>query len=1039
MWLILLAGVAIADRTLPPPALDPFVLAGTDSASAQTLLNRAFPGSASEAIPLVVGDDVALGSGAGAGTLEAVAAAVAAVPGVNAVVTPDDRPDLMSDDGRTAILQLTMAERAAGDKGVGNELLAAATAAAAERSPTARVALGGYLGAQISRTDTRRSEGLGLLLAVIVLFATLRRWWPVLVPLTTAVVAVGIGLNIIELLGRLVYIPDEAPTLGTMLGLGVGIDYALFLVMRHRALLRRGFPVHDSVGRTAGTAGAGMVFAGATLLAAVSGLALTGISFLAWLGYTAAIVVALALLAALTLVPAMLGLLGRRVLPSPDQRALAAGATHSEESDEDLDRGRWARIADGVTRRPWLWTSVALTILLVMAAPMLSMKFQQTDATALPAETPAHRAQDMISQAFGPGYGGPLAIVAQLHRAAEIPDDDEPGDQAGDGSTDPDTTNPDTTDPDPDTTDAAPTDPRARDPRLVSVTDELAASEGIVEVTGPVVSTDGGVVVWRLIPTTGPSDKATEALVRSMREQILPAAMAGADMTAYVGGFTAARTDLSLRIADRLLPFILGVALLSFLLLMVAYRSLVIPAKAAAMNLVSIAAAYGVVVAVFQWGWGASLIGLAGPVPIESYVPMMMFAVLFGLSMDYEVFLLTAFREHFQRTGDILMAVRRGLADTGQLITAAALIMVAVFASFVITDNSIVKMFGVGLATAVLVDATIVRCILVPSLMVLAARWTWWLPAWLDRALPELHIEGDPAQLVTVGAHREPRPEDARPTAGPVGVVVGAAVGWVAGAAVAPVASPMVGAAVAVAATGAAVLAYLPRATPGALGPLTVRLIVLVLGALASWAVHSLVGGLTPSTASNQAVQTGAAILIPLAVVVLTPLRRFAIPMGVGVLSTAMALGAVSVQPLRTVLVAVAVAAAVTRLGAALARATDRTRGRWNPGTALASGDPGTGPDARVDPSDDTHPARRRTPTSPPATPPPPPSGQDDHDGRREPQPDRTAADRGRGVPAGGRRDPCPTGAPRLGRRGGRRAARPAREGSRGRRGWGDR
>ena len=232
-----------------------------------------------------------------------------------------------------------------------------------------------------------------------------------------------------------------------------------------------------------------------------------------------------------------------------------------------------------------------------------------------------------------------------------------------------------------------------------------------------------------------------------MRSDVLPAATAGADMTAYVGGVTAARTDLSLRIADRLLPFILGVATLSFLLLMVAYRSLVIPAKAAAMNLLSISAAYGVVVAVFQWGWGAQLIGLDGPVPIESYVPMMMFAVLFGLSMDYEVFLLTAFNEHYQRTGDIVTAVRRGLADTGQLITAAALIMVAVFTSFVIPDNAVVKMFGVGLATAVLVDATIVRCILVPSLMVLAAKWTWWLPGWLDRALPQLHIEGDPAQL----------------------------------------------------------------------------------------------------------------------------------------------------------------------------------------------------------------------------------------------------------------------------------------------------
>ena len=674
---------------------------------------------------------------------------------MNAVRGPEDNGDLLADDGRAAILQLTLAEQAAGDADVGNEILAAATQAAQEASPTARVALGGYLGAQISRTDTRTSEALGLFLAVIVLLFTLRRGWPVAIPLATAIVAVGMGLAIIGLLGRLVYIPEEAPTLGTMLGLGVGIDYALFLVMRHRNLLRRGFAVPDAVGRTAGTAGAGMVFAGATLLAAVCGLALTGISFLAWLGYSAAIVVALALLAALTLVPALMGLMGLRVLPRSEQRLVADGEVIAEHSDEDLDRGGWARMANVVTGHPWPFAIAATALLLALATPMLSMQFQQVDSSALPDDTTAHQAGDIIRESFGPGYSGPLAIVAQLHRAADDP-------RGGRLRRPPGTRVPGT-------------------PRLVAVTDELAATNGINEVSAPIVSTDGGVVIWRAVPSTGPSDKATEALVTRMRADVLPAATPGADMTAYVGGVTAARTDLSLRIADRLLPFILGVATLSFLLLMVAYRSLVIPAKAAAMNLLSISAAYGVVVAVFQWGWGAQLIGLDGPVPIESYVPMMMFAVLFGLSMDYEVFLLTAFNEHYQRTGDIVTAVRRGLADTGQLITAAALIMVAVFTSFVIPDNAVVKMFGVGLATAVLVDATIVRCILVPSLMVLAAKWTWWLPGWLDRALPQLHIEGDPAQLESVGTVRTPQPSDQRPATGALALIGGVLVAWVLG------------------------------------------------------------------------------------------------------------------------------------------------------------------------------------------------------------------------------------------------------------------
>jgi RND superfamily putative drug exporter len=906
VWLVALVGVRFADRTLPPPALDPFVLSGTDSASAQTLLYRAFPGAATEPIPLVVGSEADLTGGAGGGTLAAIAGAVAAIPGVNEVRGPDDSTDLMAQDGRTAILQLTMAERAAGDRDVGTAVLDAASEVAASAEVPTTVALGGYLGQQISRTDTRTSEAIGLALAVLVLLYTLRRGWPVAIPLATAIVAVGIGLAVIGLLGRLVYIPEEAPTLGTMLGLGVGIDYALFLVTRHRTLLRRGFDVTDSVGRTAGTAGAGMVFAGATLLAAVSGLALTGISFLAWLGYSAAIVVALALLAALTLVPALMGLMGTRVLRRADERALRAGElAEAERPDDELDTGAWARIADTVTGRPWPWAIGATLLLLVLALPMLGMRFQQVDATALPDETSAHRAQDLITEGFGPGYTSPIAVVAQLHRAATIPEDTT--DDAADGEA------------------AAggdgPGDPRARDPRLVQVTDALTGTSGIDEVGSPIVSPDGGVVLWRTFPSTGASDKATEELVNRLRTEVLPAATQGASMTAYVGGVTAARTDLSLRIADRLVPFILGVATFSFLLLMLAYRSLVIPLKAAAMNLLSISAAYGVVVAVFQWGWGASLIGLAGPVPIESYVPMMMFAVLFGLSMDYEVFLLTAFTEHYQRTGDIPVAVRRGLADTGQLITAAALIMVAVFASFILPDNAVVKMFGVGLATAVLVDATVVRCILVPSLMVLAARWTWWLPRWLDRTLPQLHVEGDPAALQTVGTRRPELAADRVPAAGPLGLIAGALLGWIAGAAAAGSQSPGIGAAIALAAAGGAGLAQLPRATRGMVGGLGVRLLAMLAGGFVSLAVFLLVGGLTPATNPSPVLQTGAAILATLALSALTPLRRIGIPLALGGLVSTSALAAGGGDALVVVTATVVVAALVTRLAGALGRA----------------------------------------------------------------------------------------------------------------------
>ncbi len=937
LWLALLGGVRLADHVLPPPALDPFVLAGTDSASAQTLLNRAFPGAATEPVPLVLADDTDLSSGSGADTVAAVRAAVAEVPGVNGVRDARDNPDLLADDGRATILQLIMAEQSAGDIATGNELLAAATSAAERASPTARVAMGGYLGSQISRTDTRTSEALGLMLAVVVLLLTLRRGWPVAIPLATALMAVGIGLAIIGLLGRLVYIPEEAPTLGTMLGLGVGIDYALFLVTRHRTLLRRGFAVPDAVGRTAGTAGAGMVFAGATLLAAVTGLALTGISFLAWLGYSAAVVVTLALLAALTLVPALLSLMGPRVLPRGVQAEVSAGHFAHEDSDEHLDRGMWARIADTVTNHPWRWAIAASALLLTMAAPMLSMQFQQVDASALPDETTAHQANAMINESFGPGWSGPLAVVAQMHRAAVSTQADEPG------------------------------DPRTRDPRLVSITEDLRGTEGLDEVTDPVVSPDGGVVIWRAVPSTGPSDKATEALVTRMRTDVLPGATAGADLTAYVGGVTAARTDLSLRIADRLLPFILGVATLSFVLLMIAYRSLVIPAKAAAVNLLSISAAYGVVVAVFQWGWGARLIGLDGPVPIEAYVPMMMFAILFGLSMDYEVFLLTAFNEHYQRSGSIVTAVRRGLADTGQLITAAALIMVVVFASFILPDNSVVKMFGVGLATAVAVDATVVRCVLVPSLMVLAAKWTWWLPGWLDRAMPQLHVEGDPAALASVGVARTPTPADERPATGPLALLVGILVAWVLGTAMLTQPSGAAGAAIALSAVGGAALAHLPRATRGGGGPLGVRLVLLVVGALISAASFTLVGGLTPATTSNTAFQAGLAICVPALLVALTPLRGGGLPLLLGSVVAVAALTADAGATMTDAILTALLAALLTRVAGRLGRTPagegdDPAAAGSSPRTAHAKPADGPAPDGRagLDPADST--SGQRTP-----------------------------------------------------------------------------
>jgi RND superfamily putative drug exporter len=864
LWLVFLGGVNVLDRQLPPPAQEAFVLEGTDSAQSQTLLNRAFPGSAAQPAPLVVHRPDGLTDPSSQALLTEIADAVADVPDVNDVRTPSDDAELLSPDGTTALLMVTVDERLGGAVATAEGIQQAAEQVAATARPAdVEVALGGYLGNIISQTDTRRSEAIGLAIAAVVLFVTLRRGWPVLIPFVTAIAAVGAGLALVGLLERITFIPDEATILGTMLGLGVGIDYALFLVTKHRVLMQRGFDVTDSASRTAGTAGAGMVFAGGTLIAAVSGLVLTGISFLAWLGFAAAVIVAIAVAAALTLVPALFGLMGERVLP---RRRVPHRFT-----DADLDRGTWARIANAVTRRPWTSSVLATVVLLALAAPMLSMQFGQTDGRSFPAQSPAYRSTVLLEDAFGAGRNGALVIAAQLYTPATLPDDPDQ----------------------PDTSEPA-RDPRADDPRLVAVTAAVAATPGVTEVSPPVVSTDGGVAVWQVVPSTGPADPATEQLVDRLRTQVLPEVTAGRAMDASVGGLTAARSDLSERVAERLVPFIVGVVTLSFLLIMVAYRSLVIPLKAAAMNLLSIAAAYGVVVMVFQYGWGAGLIGLDGPVPIESFVPMMMFAVLFGLSMDYEVFLLTSFREHWERTGDVAVAVRRALADTGQVITSAALIMVGVFASFILADQTIAKMFGVGLATAVAIDASLVRCVLVPSIMVLAAKRTFWLPRWLDRLMPQLNVEGDPSALESI--HRppaEPRTDPMKASVAVAAVLVGVGVGWFVGTRTLAVddSAPFLDISVAVAAVAGGVTAWLPRGLPGAGRGVTARLLALLAGVVLTALVYSIGQSLVPPADAPVGQLAGLALLACVVVAVLPGVRRYSAPLVLGGIAMAVAVG----------------------------------------------------------------------------------------------------------------------------------------------------
>lgn len=851
-WIFVLIALNVANKAVPPAGEQEFSLQGTDSATALTLMSRAFPGVAADSSPLPVSADTDLDKGSGKQMLGDIYSAVSKITGVVSIAGPVQNAKLLSADKETAVLNITVDDRWIGEPEKAQEILDTAHRAA----PQAKIALGGLLGQSISSTDTKSSEALGLLAAIVVLLFTLRRVAAAFIPLVNAIFAVGCGLAIVELVGRVVLIPSVAPTLGTMLGLGVGIDYALFLVTRHRIMLRKGFAVPDSAGRTAGTAGAGMVFAGSTLILAVCGLSLTGISFLAWLGYAAAIVVAVAVAASLTLVPAIFGLLGHRVLAKKHRNAV-------HEGDEHLDHGVWARIADAVTERPWRFTIAASLLLLILASPMLSMSFGQTDDSALPPTTTAYQANEMMVDAFGPGSVGPLLIVVQMNRAATPPK----GLKLTSGSG----------------------DPRAKDPRLTHLAADLAKTPGIEEVSPPYVSPDGGVAAMKVTPTTGPADPATQALVTTLRTTVLPADTQGEDMDPHVGGITALQMDLTGQIGERLPYFIVGVASLSACLLMIAYRSLVIPLKAAAMNLISISAAYGVVVAIFQWGWGASLIGLDKLIAIESYVPMMMFAVLFGLSMDYEVFLLTSFQEHWSRTGEMVTSVRRGLTDTGQVVTSAASIMVVVFASFILVPSAVVKMFGVGLSTAVLVDATVVRCVLVPALMVLAAKWTWWLPKWLARILPHLHVEGDPTELDSIDHPPAPRPpetvkEVTTPATPLIPLLFGVVIAWVVGSRMnAPDAAvPFQDVAIAVAAVVGGIVVWLPRGMPGSGALPGVRILVLLCGTAVVGVGYGLLRVVIPPVSQAPGQMAAWALLFAALLAAFTKLRRYGLPMLLG-------------------------------------------------------------------------------------------------------------------------------------------------------------
>ena len=704
LWLAALAGAQVAQHSYGGTYSDDFDLPGTPSQQGLDVLRAHAPASGGVSSTVVVHDaDEPLTASAGAmstavgglGKLDHVLAVQNPLP-----AGPGAPPTgAVSKDGHIGYITVRFG---ANPTSYGDSYLNGVDHAVRPlRQAGLQVEYGGPLGelARPSANDLA-SEGIGFGVAVVVLLLAFGSVPAALAPLVVSLIAVLFGLACLHLLASAFTFATVAPTLATMIGLGVGIDYALFLLTRHRQLVLDGVPPAEAAGRSVSTSGRAVLVSACTVVIALSGLTVSGVGFIGKLGAAAAVTVVTACLAALTLTPALLGLAGRRIdryhVREPLAEAPSAGETAASGP-----RG-WHRYALRVERRPLWFLAGGVVVVAVLAIPLFFIRLGHIDDGADPTSFTDRKAFDLLSEGFGPGQNGPLTVVVdQTH----VPQ-------------------------------------QQRSALADQASKALTGVPGAARVTPPQPTGDGDVLVATVIPRGSPQDAGTTALVKRLKSATLPRAVAGTPAEAYVTGTTAAQVDFSDIITDRLPLIIATVVGLAFVIVLIVFRGILVALKAAVLNLLSIAASYGVVVAVFQWGWGGPELGVHGKVPIESYVPMMMFAIVFGLSMDYEIFLLTRVREAWLRTGDSHDSVAHALEITARVISSAAFIMVSVFAAFLISQNIVVKMLGLGLAVSVLIDATVVRLLLVPAVMTLLGRTAWWTPRWLDRVLPHLDPEG---------------------------------------------------------------------------------------------------------------------------------------------------------------------------------------------------------------------------------------------------------------------------------------------------------
>ncbi|WP_345016390.1 MMPL family transporter [Streptomyces shaanxiensis] len=697
LWVGALFGLGAASSAAGTNYANVFSLPNTDSTTAYDLMEKAFPERAGDT------DTVVWKVGEGSVRDESVRSRIAPaleeigrMKGVGEVTDPyaEQGAAQISRDGRIAYAQITFTEQA---NGIPKELIedVVDTAQAAERDGL-QVELGGQAIARTQEPPQGTAEAVGILAAAVVLFLAFGSLFAMLLPIVVAIAGVGTGLIGTMLLSHVTDVPEVAPLLGSLIGLGVGIDYALFIVTRHRRGILRGMKPQEAAVTALNTSGRAVLFAGGTVCIALAGMLVMNMRFLDGVVVATSLTVVLSVLAAITLLPALLGLLGMRVLSRRQRRRLAA--TGPEPAEESGLAARWSSY---VQRHPRPVAAMAVVVMAALAIPVLSLRLGATDQGNHQESQTTRQAYDLLAEGFGPGFNGPLQVVVE----GEAP---------------------------------------------AGLVDGIKSTEGVAQVAA--VPPANGVTVIQVVPTTSPQSEQTDQLIDRLRDDVIP--QSGAE--AHVGGVTAVFKDFASVTGDRLPYFIATIIALGFLLLLVAFRSLVVPLTAALMNLIAAAASFGVLVAIFQWGWGTELIGVGKEGPITSFLPVIMLSLLFGLSMDYQVFLVSRMHEEWVHTKDNARAVRVGLAETSRVINSAALIMICVFSAFVLSGDMEGAMAGIGLAAAVALDAFILRTALVPAAMHMLGNANWWLPDWLEKRLPHLAVEPKEEPVAEEAEEAEP-------------------------------------------------------------------------------------------------------------------------------------------------------------------------------------------------------------------------------------------------------------------------------------------